>query len=143
MSAVHELRYLYEVNDLKFSWKEACLLEAAFFTALCEQLMQLIKESYENYYKLIKFDTEKESEMLEENFIRCLINDLVASGEYSLIGIAQYTNIPEEVVYDLALGKNVNPSLVLARRIIELHKIVRRDLYHGLLKKFLSETYHS
>lgn len=73
--------------------------------------------------------------MIEEQFIRYIINDLITSEEYTLPGIAYYTNTPEEVIYDLASGANNNPSLRLSRKIVELHQSTRPELYTHLIKK--------
>lgn len=73
--------------------------------------------------------------MLEENFLQFVINDILSTKEYSLEGIAQYADISEEVIYDILTGSHKIPSLPLSRKIIELHKSVRQDLYSQIFKK--------
>lgn len=83
--------------------------------------------------------------MTDENIIKSLINDLLKSGEYSLPGIASYTDTPEDVVYDIASGLNTRPSLFLARKIIDLHKEARKEVYAKILNKILespTQPYH-
>jgi hypothetical protein len=77
--------------------------------------------------------------MFEANFIRCIINDILSTEEYTLSGIAYYTETPEEIVYDIAIGHNTSPSANLLRKIIELHRSVRRDLYRSIVEKIISE----
>ena len=69
-----------------------------------------------------------------------MINDILLSEEYTLPGIACYTQMPEDVVNDIATGLNTNPSVKFIRRIIELHRIVRRDLYAQIMKKITIEN---
>ena len=78
--------------------------------------------------------------MTDDNIVRCLINDLIQSGEYSLPGIASYTNTPEDVVYDIASGLNTRPSFFLARKVIDLHKEARKDIYIKILNKVIEQS---
>ena len=50
-----------------------------------------------------------------------------------------HTQIPEEVIYELAAGQNTNPSLKCIRKIIELHRNTRPALYHAIVKKIVDE----
>jgi hypothetical protein len=77
--------------------------------------------------------------MFEANFVKCIINDILSSEEYTLSGIAYYTETPEEIVYDIAIGHNISPSANLLRKIIELHRSVRSDLYRSIIEKIISE----
>ncbi len=77
--------------------------------------------------------------MLDAYFVRCVINDILTTEEYSLAGIVNYTQATEEVIYDLATGKNLSPSLELSQKIIELHRTVRKEIYDKLLKKLILE----
>lgn len=77
--------------------------------------------------------------MFEDSFTRCIINDILASGEYTLSGIACYTQTPEEVVYELAVGNITNPSMIFFRNIIELHRSIRVELYQAIMEKIISE----
>ena len=51
------------------------------------------------------------------------------------VGIAYYVQMPEDVIYELVTGLNKNPSLELSRKIVELHKSVRIELYQAVLEK--------
>lgn len=116
--------------------EEALFLEADIFSHVYESLKSFFKTHYMNYFRVMKFNLEMENTMLESNFMRYLINDILLSEEYSLTGIAYYTQTPEEVIYDLATGLNLHPSLPLSKKIINLHRDIRPDLYRDIFKKF-------
>ena len=73
--------------------------------------------------------------MIETNLIRCVINDILLTEEYTLPGIAHYTDTPEEVIFELASGLNSSPTLLVSRKIIELHRTIRPQLYAGIVHK--------
>ena len=67
--------------------------------------------------------------MVHSNVINLILQDLLRSNDYTITGVATYSNVPEEVIYDIAIGNNNNPSLEVSRKIIELHRNARVDLY--------------
>ncbi len=117
------------------SKEELVLLKLKIFTHICSELLDIIRNKYKNYFHLIKFNTAMEEIMIEGAFLRHIINDILSTEEYSLIGIANYTRIPEEVIYEIAIGNNQDPSITLSRKIIELHQTVRPKLYEEIIKK--------
>jgi hypothetical protein len=123
----------------KFSLGEIFILEAEFFICLYEELKDIFRAQYKNYFKLMRFNTEKEDAMLEANFLRFVINDILVSEEYSLEGIAYYTQIPEDVICDVVAGNNSAPSLQLTKKIIDLHRSVRPTLYRETMKKIVAQ----
>lgn len=123
-----------EINVIDHSAEEI-FIDQVLFMQLCNALMSLLLEQNEAYFKLIKLNKNMESVMIEANFVRFVINDILASEEYTLSGIAFYTRIPEEVVYDLASGINTNPSLSLTRKMVELHRAIKPGLYQNLMRK--------
>lgn len=120
--------------------QEAWILEAVFFTRICEELKEYFRKKNTDYFKLMNFNLETENIMLEENFLQYVINDILATEAYSLTGIACYTNIPSDVIDEIVIGKNTNPSYYLVRKIIELHRSVRLDLYNWLIEKILKRS---
>jgi len=78
--------------------------------------------------------------MLESELVRCIINDILSTEEYSLTGIAFYTRKPEDVIFEIASGNNTDPSASLLRKIIELHRSVRPSLYQQIIKKIIAEN---
>lgn len=87
----------------------------------------------------MRFNLEKETTMLESNFLSFVINDILLTREYSLEGIARYTQTTEEVIYDVISGLNSSPSLLLSKKIINLHRSVRPTLYQETMKKIAAE----
>lgn len=135
MSAVQELCCLYGIDPKNFSKEENFLLEANLFTHICEELKEIFRNQNTEFFRLIKFTKEMENEMLEANFIRFVINDILSTEEYTLDGIAYYSDSSEEVIQEVAVGLNTSPSLALARKIIELHRTIRPTLYREILNK--------
>ena len=43
--------------------------------------------------------------------------------------------MPEEVIYEIAIGQNLDPSITLSRKIMGLHQSVRPKLYREMIKK--------
>lgn len=115
MPAMEPFSNLFGINKKKLSKEESSLLEAELFIRICNELKEFFKQQYKNFFYLMKLNMDKENLMLEGNFILLLIQDILASGEYTLQGIARYTDIPEDVVYDLATGLNTKPLAIFFR----------------------------
>jgi hypothetical protein len=139
MPATEFLCQLIGIDPRKFSKEENILLEAELFTRLCGELEGIFKERYKNYLRVIKFDINKESDVREDNLVCCIVNDILSTKEYTLEGIAQYADLPEDVIYEASLGANKAPSTTLFRRVIELHRMVRPELYRQLMDKLTTE----
>lgn len=135
MSATEPLCQIIGVNPKNLTKEEILILEAELFLHICEGLRKIIIAKYIDYFRLIKFNTEMENTMIEINFIRYITNDILSTEEYSVSGIAYYTNSPEDVIHEIIAGNNTNPSLTLSRKIIELHRSVRPSLYQQIIKK--------
>jgi len=73
--------------------------------------------------------------MIDAGVIRFLINDIIATEEYNLEGVANYMRVPLDVIVDLVTGININPSLAISTKIIELHTTVRKPVYGEIIKK--------
>lgn len=120
--------------------EENMLLEIELFTLILEELKELFIHQHKDYFRLLKFTREMEHAMIENHFIRYIINDILSTEEYSLTGIAYYTQIPEEIIFEIAAGLHDSPSFSLSRRIIELHRMVRNEWYETILKKCIHKT---
>jgi hypothetical protein len=141
MPAIEPLCQLVGVIPTKLSKEESMIFEIELFTRICEELKEVFKKDYKDYFRTMKCNAENESVMMEAYFVRCVINDILSTEEYTLDGIAYYTHTPEEVVYEVAIGKNTSPSAVLLRKIIELHRSVRRELYGEMMKKISASMF--
>lgn len=126
------------MNAKNLTRAELFIVEAELFLQLCEEVETKFKNQYKEYFRLMKFNVDRETEMIESSFIRCLLNDILVTESYTLPGIAFYTQAPEEVICDLISGCNASPSLLLTRKIIELHRAVRPDLYIEVMKKIMN-----
>lgn len=135
MSELQSLCRLLGINEKEFSKKEFLFLEADLFARIFEELKEIIREQNKEYFRLMKLNTEKENTMIETNFIRCIIEDILLTEEYTLAGIAYYTNTPEDVIYEIVSGCNNYPTLLFSQKIIALHRSVRPNLYHQIVNK--------
>jgi hypothetical protein len=131
MSATESLCQIVGVKPRKFSKQENVLLEAILFHHICT----VLKQSFETSI------TKPEESKMEDNLARCVIQDILSTEEYTLLGIACYTDTPEDVLCEVVTGNNTRPSAILLRKLIELHRFVRRDLYHEMVKKFATEFF--
>ena len=87
----------------------------------------------------MRFTTKMEDVMIEENFIRLVINDILSTKEYTVEGIAEYIDIHEDIIYEVLTGRNACPSAKFFRRVIDLHRVVRRELYKNIIKEITSD----
>lgn len=127
------------INPQKLSREERLIVEIELFIRVYEELSEVFKLRYKSYFRLMRFNEEMEKTMLEDNFMQNIINDILQTEEYSLEGIAYYTQTPEEVISDVVAGQNTAPSLPLSRKIINLHRSVRPHLYREIMKKITAE----
>lgn len=142
MSAVQPFYLSLKMNKLnhqKLSKTEILILEGILFINICEEIKEMMRQHNKDYFQLLKFNLEKENYMIEANFFRSLVNDILSTDEYNLFGIAYYTNTPEDVIYEIATGKNNNPTFVLSRKLIELHRNVKPNLYREIINKITTK----
>ncbi len=135
MSTPEPFCHLININSSMLTKNEIMLLELELFSQVLEELKILFAHQHKNYFRLLKFTHEMESTMIENHFIRYLINDILSTGEYSLEGIAYHTQIPEEVIFEISAGLQDCLSLSLSQKIIALHRMVRNELYQAILEK--------
>lgn len=140
MPAMEPLSNLIGIKLPNLSKKENILLEAELFLLVCEELKKIFKKQYQDYFSLMKFTIEKENKMLEEYLICLIIRDILSTEEYTLEGIACYTDTHKDVVEEIFTGQNMSPSATFLRKLIELHRTVRRTLYFTIMKKVTSDT---
>lgn len=124
-----------------FTPAEKILLEMLLFIRIYHELRDFFKSRYKDYQKLIKSNINQEEEGMNNGIklMQEIIKDILSTDEYSLAGIATYTHIPEDVLSDVAAGMNPNPTLEVSRKLLELHIMVRRNLYDNIVKKIISD----
>lgn len=140
MSAIQPLSHLIDQSSKILSKEERLLLEAELFICTCKELKEIFREKYRNYFYIMKFTMEMENIMLESSFLRLIIQDILSTEEYNLEGIAYYADIHEDVLREIVIGCNANPSAIILQRIIELHRSIRRELYRSIVKKVTEEN---
>ena len=131
-----------KISTRRFSKEEIFILEAKLFTHMCEELKELFRKEYKSYFRLMKFTAEKENTMLEINFVRLIMRDILSSEEYTLEGIARYSDTHEDVIQEILTGRNTSPSAKLLQRIIKLHQSIRCDFYDTIMKKIAMQYYN-
>lgn len=139
MPAMEPLHNLFNINSRSLNKGEEILLETELLRLIYEKLFSLFQLHLKPYCRIMKYDKDKEQKMIDENIMRLIINDIVTSNEYSLQGIACYTETPEDIIYEIASGANKSPSLQISQKIISLHRTVRSKLYDHLLKQIIHE----
>jgi hypothetical protein len=139
MPANELLCQIVGIKPSQLSKEENIVIEAELFTRICEKLKEFFNNQHIDYLRLVKFDRDLEIAMLEDNFARCIINDILSTEEYTLSGIACYTATPEEIIFEIASGQNRSPSINFFRRIVELHRAVRSELYKSIMEKIIYE----
>jgi hypothetical protein len=135
MAAVESFSNLIGINLKKLSKNEILILEAELFVRICEKLKEIYRNQYKDYFHILKFNITMENDMIDSNFIRCVINDILSTETYTLEGLALYTQTPEDVLYEIAMGANTCPTLILSYKLIEIHRSVRAELYQEIIKK--------
>ncbi len=139
MPAKEPLTQLLGIHSSSLSLQERIFLEADLFLHICQELKVIFTNQYKTYFKLIKSNVDAEHTMLDADFTRLIIKDILLTDEYTLDGIAHYANTHKDVVVDIALGHNSCPSVTFVQKVIALHRSVRPELYRSISKKFMVE----
>ncbi|MFZ2315067.1 MAG: hypothetical protein WAW86_05360 [Gammaproteobacteria bacterium] len=139
MAATMPLYNLLDIDLDNLTTQERSFVDMILCVSLCEEFRHQILAQYKGYFNSIKENAEKERSMLEQNIIGCILNDILSTNEYSLSGVAYYTNTPEEILMDVSTGSNLNPTFNLSRKLIDLHRTVKPQLYVDLLRKILDQ----
>ena len=139
MSAIEPFYRLFINSYCKIPKEKELIIEVELFILIYQSLYGLFKEYYKEYFSLMKFSVYMEKEMIDDNFIKLILNDLLLSETYSLKGVAYHIQEPEEVIYEIASGYNTNPSFKLTRKLIELHRELRPELYREVVENFIND----
>jgi hypothetical protein len=137
MSQIEYIHQLAGIDSSQLEKDEILLLEAAMLDSLCNELSM----RYQGTFNHIKEYHQEISTMINAHFIYFITHDLINSNDYTIEGIANYSDIPEEVIVDIIIGTNNNPSIEVSRKIIELHRLARPDLYKRILNKITSHLF--
>ncbi len=119
---------------LKFSAKNERKILKAF---LLGQLHQLFCKLFQNKMLHSQNNSPMEYYTMDSKIIQFLIQGIVETGEYTLEGIALYTYIPFDVIYDAACGINNQFSITPWARVVDLYMQVKPDITKILIDKLL------
>lgn len=133
MAAMELFCNMAGIKSYKLTLQEKMIFEVNLFSHICDELIKIFCDVKRHSY--VKHNGNKEICMLEKNVVRFIVEDLLFAEDYSIEGMAYYTQFPEDVICDVISGKNQMPSLELSRKLIELHKTARPDLYKNIVKK--------
>jgi hypothetical protein len=75
--------------------------------------------------------------VMDNKIIQFLIHSIAETGEYTLEGIACYTHLPFDVIFDAACGNNRQFSIAPWARIFSLYLQVKPDIAKMLFDKLL------
>lgn len=122
------------IFTLKFSSKNE---RRIFKTFLLERLHYLFSELFQKTNRQNQNNLSMECYTMDSQIIRFLIQDIVATEEYTLEGIAFHTRIPFDVILDAACGKCNNFSITLWARIASLYFQVKPEITKVFFAKLL------
>lgn len=98
-------------------------------------LITWLQKFFSNLYqKHFQFNLEKNIELtmecysMDRKIVETLLKEIVATGEYTLEGIATYTQIPLDIIVDAACGISNQLSVTPWTRIVDLYMQVKPDI---------------
>lgn len=119
---------------LKYSLRNERKILKAF---LIGQLQKLFCEIFQDKIQNSQNHSSMECYAMDTKIIQILIQGIVETGEYTLEGIAYYTRIPFDVIYDAACGISNQFSITPWTRIVDLYTQVKPDVAQLLIEKLL------
>jgi hypothetical protein len=112
---------------------ERKILKAFLLNQLHKLFLQLFESTIQNNQDHISM----ECYAMDNKMIQLLIHRIVETGDYTLQGVAYYTRIPFDVIFDAACCNNNQLSLTLLIRIMELYLQVNPDIERILIDRLL------
>lgn len=103
---------------------------------LLNQLHQLFFEIFENKIQSEEISPSMEYYTVDNKIIQSLIQSIINTGEYTLEGIAHYTRIPFDVIFDAACG-NTQLSITPWARVADLYMQVNPTVTQLLFNKLI------
>lgn len=104
---------------------------------LLERFHQLFHELFETRLQSHPDNFSMECYAMDSKIIQLLIQGIVETGEYTLEGIAFYTRIPFDVIYDAACGINNQFSITPWAKVVDLYLQINPDVTQTLIDKLL------
>ena len=138
MASLELLCHFMGIDSKQFTKEETLILEAELYKRVQEEIWELYKFPHKDYFYCFKLNNEMENIIMELHMIRCLITDILKSEAYTISGISYYTQTPEEIIQDLLMGNKIGSVIAFPRKLIELHKSIRPEIYLNIIKKISS-----
>lgn len=111
------------------AYNEHTLVKAIFLAIVQNFLQETITKSHKNF--------TQESYDMDKKIISLVIQSITDTGDYTLEGIAYYTKIPFDVIYEAAYGNTRELTITPWSRIVALFCHVRPDIAQLLINKLL------
>ena len=118
----------------KFSAKNERKILKAF---LLGRLQTLFCDLFHTKIQCNQNNSSMECYAMDSKIIQILIQGIVETGEYTLEGIAYYTRIPFDVIYEAACGINKQFSITTWIRVVDLYIQVKPDVVQVIIDKLL------
>lgn len=100
-------------------------------------LHKLFIEIFRNQIDGNQYNCAMESYAMDSLIIQGIIKGIIETGEYTLEGIAYYTQIPFDVIYDAASGIHNHFSITPWAKIANLYLQVKPEITQLLIEKLL------
>lgn len=113
------------------------ILLSKLYKIFYEWFLESIKIYQYPYHNPCQNNIQTEWYIVDNKIIQFLIHSIVETDEYTLEGIACYTHLPFDVIFDAACGNNRQFSIAPWARIFSLYLQVKPDIAKMLLAKLL------
>lgn len=139
MPAIQPACHLLNLVHIRTPTKELRLFEAETIACLVIELKEIFRKRYEPWITTTHSNKEEVYRMIDNQFLKDMLFDILSSGNYTLEGIARYTGFHEDLISDIASGICPHPSIFLFQKLFELHLGSKHDLYKNIRKKIISQ----
>lgn len=120
---------------LKFTLRNERKILKAF---LLSHLYQILCDLFHLKKQLNQSHSSMEYYAMDSKVIQLLIQNILDTDQYTLEGIAYYTRIPFDVIYDAACGISNQFSITPLARVVNLYLKVKPDVAQVLINKLIA-----
>lgn len=121
-------------KKINLTFKEQILFKSYVADLLYRRAKRLCRKYHEVHFNL---GAQNKDEIMDNYLSYYLIQDLLDTGNFTIIGIANELRTHIDVITDIASGIKVNISPALLHRLIRLHVITKRTSYSNLIRRLL------
>ncbi|EKD54406.1 MAG: hypothetical protein ACD_60C00087G0018 [uncultured bacterium] len=130
----YQKRLTTKKSLLNFNVKNERKILKAF---LLRRLHQLFFELFQHKIQRNQNNFSMECYAMDSKIIQLLIQGIIETGEYTLEGIAFYTRIPFDVIYEAASGISHQFSITPWARVVNLYLQVKPEIEKVLIDRLL------